>query len=185
LERLVGGIEVQVERGDEWVSAGVAYETGPLATDVHLVMLPEGLSGDHVRLQLPKGGWRIDYVARARIQGEAVPLRVAPTRVTGRLSRDYGQGRSAATGFPIVTVPGDQYRFEYQLPPGEAYELFLDSRGYYLEWMRKEWMGKEQPLAALRMLLDPAAALRELAPRYKQLEPEAEEIFWRSRYARP
>jgi hypothetical protein len=80
-------------------------------------------------------------------------------------------------------MPGDRYELEYQLPPGNDYELFIDSRGYYLEWMRQEWLADENPLAALRLFADPAGMLRALAPAYKRVEPEMEQIFWRSRYA--
>ena len=185
LEQLVGGIEVQVERDGAWQTVGEAYETGPLATDVHLVLLPDGVTGDHVRLRLPQGGWRIDYVALARIAGEARPQRVAPTKIRGQLGREFAADRTPATSFPIVTMPGDSYELTYDLPPGDDDELFLDSRGYYLEWMRQEWMAEQNPVAALRLLVDPADMLRELAPAYKRLEPEAEALFWRSRYAHP
>ncbi|MEZ4360113.1 MAG: hypothetical protein R3B48_08030 [Kofleriaceae bacterium] len=185
LSKLLGGIEVQVRRDGAWETLGQAYETGPIATDVHTVMLPEGVTGEALRLRLPRGGWRLDYVALATIDQEVTPLRVSPTRIRGELSRDFGPGRTAAAALPIVTVPGDEYTLEYHLPPGETYDLFLDSRGYYLEWMRQEWMREERPLAALRMLLDPQQALRDLAPEFKKLEPQAEELFWRSRYARP
>jgi hypothetical protein len=185
LSRLLGGIEVQVPVDDGWQTVGEVYETGPIATDVHLVRLPAGVSGRALRLRLPKGGWRLDYLALAELAGAATAIRVSPTRVHGTLGRDYGAGRSAATGFPIVTMPGDEYELRYQLPPGEDYELFLDSRGYYLEWMRQQWLREENPLAALRMLLSPRQALRTLAPAFKEIEPQAEELFWRSRYARP
>jgi hypothetical protein len=152
-------------------------------------MLPAGARAGRVRLRLPQGGWRVDYVALASIAGEATPIRVAPRRVSGTLSKEFGKGRTPATAFPITTLPGDAYELSYQLPPlpadAAAYELFLDSRGYYLEWMRKEWMGQEQPLAALRMLLAPEQAMRELAPAFKKIEPEAEALFWRSRYVHP
>jgi hypothetical protein len=182
LQALVGGIEVQVERDGAWVTVGEAYETGPLATDVHLVKLPAGTR--RARLQLPRGGWRIDHVALAAIAGEATPLRLAPSKIAGSISRDFGPSRAPARAFPIVTQPGDAYDFTYDLPAGE-YDVFVDSRGYYLEWMREEWMREENPLAALRMLVDPAGALRALAPAFKQLEPRAEALFWSSRYARP
>lgn len=189
LQEVLGGIEVQLAEEDgSWRTVGEAYETGPIATDVHLVMLPAGARAERVRLRLPQGGWRVDYLALAEVSGEAEPLRLAPARITGQLSPDFGKGRSLAEGFPLVTVPGDEYELEYELPAaaraGDEYELFLDSRGYYLEWMRKEWMGDERPLAALRMVLSPEQAMRELAPAFKKIEPEAEELFWRSRYAR-
>ncbi|MGE5182555.1 MAG: hypothetical protein ACM31C_10855 [Acidobacteriota bacterium] len=185
LERLIGGIEVQLEQDGEWRTVGELHETGPLATDVHLVLLPPGTTGQHVRLRMPQGGWRIDYVALARIAGEATPVRIAPSHLRGTLGREYAGHRIPATNFPIVTLPGDSYELAYDLPPGHDYELFLDSRGYYLEWMRAEWLREERPLAALRMLADPDGALRELAPAFKRVEAGAEQMFWRSRYARP
>lgn len=185
LQKLVGGIEVQLERDGAWQTVGEIYETGPLASDVHLIVLPEGATGERVRLRLPKGGWRIDSVALATLTGVATPIRLAPTKIRGTISKDYGGGRTAATAFPLVTMPGDAYALEYMLPPGSDYELFIDSRGYYLEWMRQEWLREERPLSALRMFTNPAQMLKDLAPVYKKLEPDAEAVFWRSRYARP
>jgi hypothetical protein len=184
----LGSIDVQIERDGAWQSVGDIYETGPIATDVHLVMLPPGFSGERVRLSLPRGGWRIDSIALASITGKATPIRLAPTSIRGSISTHYNAGRTPAETFPIVTMPGDRYEFGYTLPlqpKGTEYELFLDSRGYYLEWMRKEWLKEENPVAALRMFITPEQMLKELAPAYKKLEPKAEELFWRSRYAHP
>ncbi|MEP7228190.1 MAG: hypothetical protein ABI785_12560, partial [Gemmatimonadales bacterium] len=61
-------------------------------------------------------------------------------------------------------------------------ELFLESRGYYLEWMRREWLAEENLALAAQILLDPAGALRTLAPAFKRQEPEMERLFWNSRY---
>jgi hypothetical protein len=188
LQHAIGGIEVQIPQGAGWQTVGEVYETGPLATDVHLVALPDGVRGDRVRLRLPRGGWRIDHVARVTIEHEVTPQRIAPRAIRGTLGRQFAAGRTPATAFPIVTQPGDAYELDYDLPPGDPggeLELFLDSRGYYLEWMRAEWLREQQPLAAVRLLLDPARALRDLAPAWKRMEPEAEQRFWSSRYARP
>lgn len=189
LANLIGGIDVQVERDGTWTTVGTVYETGPLATDVHLVVLPPGTVADRVRLRLPKGGWRIDSVARATITGTAVPIRIAPRSITGTLGSEFGAGRAPATAFPIVTMPGDAYQLVYDLPdlPAGAagYDLFLDSRGFYLEWMRKQWLAEEHPMSALEMFVMPEQALRDLAPAFKRLEPDAEALFWSSRYAHP
>jgi hypothetical protein len=185
LGSLIGGIEVMVEHDGAWQVAGTVHETGPLATDVHLVLLPDGADGRHVRLRLPRGSWRIDYIALATIAGPATPVRIAPKQFRGVLGREYAASRAVATSFPIVTMPGDAYEFDYELPPGDDYELYLDSRGYYLEWMRAEWLREQSPWSALRMLVDPATMLRELAPAFKKAEPSAEKQFWGSRYAHP
>jgi len=187
LRKLVGGIEVQVLDGSEWRTVGDIYETGPIATDVHLIVLPEGARGDRIRLVLQRGGWRMDGVALATLTGEATPLRLAPTKIRGTLGREYAAERTPATALPIVTQPGDSYELHYTLPGGkdDEYELFLDSRGYYLEWMRREWIREENPFAAVRMIATPEKMLRELAPAYKRIEPDIERIFWESRYAHP
>src|SRR5690606_14005287 len=109
LKKLVGGIEVQVEDGGAWRTVGEVYETGPIATDVHLVLLPEHVRGGRIRLVMQRGGWRVDSVALATIAGEAQPLRIAPTRIRGTLGEEYAGGRTPATQFPIVTMPGDRY----------------------------------------------------------------------------
>jgi hypothetical protein len=89
------------------------------------------------------------------------------------------------TARSLVTLPGDEYDLIFRLPadPGR-YELFLESRGYYLEWMRQEWLAEEDLPSAARMLFDPSGALRAHAAAYKQREPELERLFWNSRYVR-
>ena len=85
----------------------------------------------------------------------------------------------------LVTQPGDTLALVYDLPAaaGDAPELFLQSRGYYLEWMRDSWIAEENPERLARLFLLPSASLREMAPAYKKLEPEMESAFWGSRYA--
>ena len=63
-------------------------------------------------------------------------------------------------------------------------ELFLEAQGYYLEWLRREWLPEENLAAAAQFVLQPRAALRALAPAYKRQEAGMERIFWNSRYAR-
>ena len=185
LQAVIGGIVVEADHGGGvWSDVAEIYETGPLATDIHFVPLPDGVDGAHVRLRLPQGGWRLDYVALATLTGEVIPRRIAPSTIRGTLGAEFGANRTPATQFPIVTQPGDAYDFVYQVPPG-AHDLYIDSHGYYLEWMRAEWMREEEPLAALRTVADPARTARDLAPAFKRLEPDAEILFWRSRYARP
>ncbi|HSD28956.1 MAG TPA: hypothetical protein VLL75_16780, partial [Vicinamibacteria bacterium] len=61
-------------------------------------------------------------------------------------------------------------------------EIFLESEGFYYEWMRSEWLAEEDPGMAALALADPAEALRRLAPAYKAEEPHLERAFWASRF---
>ena len=183
LERIVaavGGIEILAEtRGGAWVRAAETREIGPLATDVIVIPLPTEATG-RVRLCLARGHWRIDYLASARLGSRVEPVRLAPASVRGTSTR------MPQTSGPLITLPGDTYAFAFRLPADpQRYELFLETQGYYLEWMREEWLSEESPRRAAQLLSDPEQALRDLAPEFKKQEAQMEQLFWRSRYARP
>jgi hypothetical protein len=180
--RVLGRIEVLVQRSSgRWEKAGDVGEAGPLASDVQMVPLPSDVGAPvRVRLRLTKGQWRVDSVALAAIVGHAEPLRLAPTEVR----EAHGQAPRASTpGTLLTTLPGDEYVIRYRLPEHpERYALFLESRGYYLEWMRDEWLAEENPGRAAMMVTHPAKALRVLAPAFKANEARMEDAFWGSRY---
>jgi hypothetical protein len=108
------------------------------------------------------------------------------------LETEHGDARAAAAWLAgerpaLVTGPGDSHRLTYLLPRGHdpaRLELFLQSRGYYLEWMREQWLAEESPRRAALLFDQPARALRDLAPAFKAVEPHIEAMFWSSRYAR-
>jgi hypothetical protein len=187
--RVLGPIEVQAQApSGEWVTVGETQETGPLATDVRVVPLPRLPAGArHLRLRLTRGHWRIDHVAITRLTNRVEPLRLHPVAVRrGRSLDPRALALLTNSARRLVTLPGDEYTLVYELPADFARrELFLEARGYYLEWMREEWLAEESPARAARLFLDPAGAMRELAPVFKRLEPEMESTFWRSKYVRP
>lgn len=184
----LGGIDVLARAADGgWDSVATIRETGPLAADLRLVPLPLPAGGDsvRVRLRMARGAWRLDRVALAALEREARPLRIRPDRALLSGSSDTtALAELLDEGRVLVTFPGDAYTLVYHLPREAAgYELFLESRGYYLEWMREEWIREEDGLRAAGLLLDPEGALRRLAPAYKRVEPGLEDAFWRSKYA--
>ncbi|MBU2503190.1 hypothetical protein KJ682_17810 [bacterium] len=185
---LLGRIEVATRRADgSWWPAGSAGETGPLAANVHLVDLGEQEPGElAVRLELARGHWRIDQVLLVDLGPEVEPVRISPREVLVEGHRDpVALEELLDPASSLVTFPGAAYELVYDLPEGESgHELFLHSRGYYLEWMRREWLAEEDPARAAMLFLAPGAALRALAPEFKEMEPGMEAQFWGSRYAR-
>lgn len=185
--RMLGGIEVLVQDGaGDWVLAGTVGETGPLASDTRVVPLPRSAAPLRVRLRMTRGLWRLEQAVLAELGPAIETQRIAPSVV----HRDGERDDDALDALldadaTLVTMPGDAYDIGYRLPPDHGnYEVFLESRGYYLEWMREEWLAEEDPLMALRMVADPAGMLRLLAPAYKRGEADMEETFWGSRYVR-
>lgn len=180
--RLLGGIEVYYQSGDQWILAGALDETGPIATDYNVIPLDVPAGNVSLKLKMTKGMWRINYVALAEM-GEAVePIVVPPDRVEQvNGSENHPLEKLVDDEEHLVTYPGDVYRIHYSLP-SENVELFLASRGYYLEWMREDWI-KEQNYRMLGMMLKrPDRYLKKMAPAFKQLEPTMEATFWNSRY---
>ncbi len=189
MEEIIGGIEVWRETdGGHRQIIDQLCEHGPLAMDVHLLPLP--VSGDtilHLQLRMTKGAWRIDYLALAELSKSLQPVRIHPDMVLNGGSEDaHALSALTASTEGLITFPGDEFTMQYVLPANQSnYELFVESRGYYFEWMRQEWIKEENPLLLAQVLLDPEAALRRMAPEFKQVEPTMEDCFWRSRYAKP
>jgi hypothetical protein len=183
----LGGIEVLVEReSGEFELVGEVNESGPLATDVVVVPFSHESAGPlKIRLRMTKGLWRLDHLALAALGDAVDPIRVTPSRVECASGVDVDAlANLTDPARCLTTYPGDVYTMVYELP-GDArdYELFLESRGYYLEWMREEWLAEEDLARAIRMFLDPEGALRELAPEFAEVEAGLEDAFWSSRYA--
>jgi hypothetical protein len=183
---LLGDIEVSTWTSSGWQRAGSFAEVGPIAHEAQLVRLPHDLEGSEVRvrLTLTRGNWKIDQVALAELGATVTPIAIEPSEVL-RSGRPAPEARAALLrpGAHLVTQPGEDYTLRFHLPAGES-ELFLESRGYYYEWIRQEWLAEESPFEALRAVLDPEGTLRRLAPKYKAVEGTMEETFWRSKFRR-
>jgi hypothetical protein len=185
----LGAVEVQLQDDKGvWQTVGATRETGPLASDAHLVRLPSTVSGDsvHVRLRLARGSWRIDEVLLASLDRSIVPERLAPVEV-----RKNGVASRAAlaqltdSSQHLVALPGDDHTLVFELPSDfKSRELFLESRGYYLEWMRNEWVAEQNVAKGMAMMAAPQLALKVLAPEFKKRESDMERAFWSSKYVR-
>ena len=183
----LGGIEIFMENEKQkWEKIGEITEMGPIASDVHLVKLPATDQNKiNIKLRLTKGLWRIDYLALANISGEEIPVRLKPYEV---LRDDFVDHKALILlneeNEPLVTMPGDRYELKYKIPADCQFQYFLETKGYYLEWMREEWLAEENLKKAAFALYFPGLFMRKAAPEYKKAEPLMEKIFWESRYVR-
>jgi hypothetical protein len=183
VERLLGNVEVAAQVGDAWQNVGAYAEVGPIAREAQLVLLPEG-AGNDVRLTMTRGNFRLEQLALVELGDDVVPTAVPPSAVLrdGRAD-DVAKAALLDPDRYLVTLPKDAYTLRFELPGTEG-ELFLESRGYYTEWMRTEWLREEDAVEATRILLRPDDALRVLAPRYKAMESDMDRVFWQSRVSR-
>ncbi|HET7294791.1 MAG TPA: hypothetical protein VFM88_20375 [Vicinamibacteria bacterium] len=186
MERLLGGIEIAVAEEGGWHTLGTFAEAGPIAGDVAVFPLEpsRGRAPLRVRLRSAKGHWRIGWAALAElrppVEAQVVPL--DSVQRDGRVDA-AGLARLREGRRHLVTQPGDAYRLSFRVPVAPA-ELFLESEGYYYEWMRREWLAEEDPAMAALVVARPDEALRRLAGPFKAAEAGAEQAFWASRFRR-
>jgi hypothetical protein len=188
LKKELGNIDIYMWNAQEnqWVLQGGFYETGPIAINRQIIPL-ENLGGDtpqvQIKIVLNKGLWRIDYVALTNILEEVTPIKLVPSSVIKKGVPD-GIAISELNNPDkyLISMPGDAYQISFTLPyENTNYELFLYSKGYYLEWMRESWIA-DKNLWKLKQLFDnPKKYLRNEARNYKQYEAEMEQIFWNSK----
>ena len=185
---LLGGIAVSVEMApNEWATIGDVMEFGPIAIDQHLITFdaPATWTG-RVRLTMTKGAWRVDQVALASVVEKVEPLRLAPSAVLeDGAANAVAHAQLVDPAQSLVTLPGDAYTLVYDLPCDATYDVFLESRGYYLEWIRDAWIKEENAALLAELFFMPEQAMVRLAPEYKRVEPGMEQVFWSSRYAKP
>ncbi|RPI75164.1 MAG: hypothetical protein EHM47_03360 [Ignavibacteriales bacterium] len=187
----LGNIEILAEKENGvWEKIGETGEHGPISTDIKIIPLQNNNSKSHInlRLKITKGLWRLDYLALADIVKEVKPIIVPPSGSFPELTKEKSNIVKLLTNpdSVLITFPGDKYFLNYQLPDDyESYELFMESQGYYLEWMREEWLAEENPLKVYQMFYNPKQFFKDIAPQFKKIEAEMEETFWSSKYVNP
>ncbi len=183
---LLGDVEVEVLTAKGWVPAGAFDEVGPIAKEVQMVRLPGKLPVGPVKLRLRmcQANWKIDQLALAGLGPAVKPKLIDLARVE---REDKLDPEALATLLDpdayLYTYPNDAYKLIFDLPEGN-WEFFLQARGYYYEWIRKQWLPEKSTEKLARMLFEPEEMLKDLAPAYKKLEPSMEKVFWESRLGR-
>jgi hypothetical protein len=145
------GLTVQVWNSDEWHTVARVPDAGPIAWKEMGVRIPVPDSGPlRIRLGFLADDWRIDRAALA------TPVEVSDAREIPlqRVITEAGREDASAIGLVLeddkeylVTYPGTSLMLEFlppSPPPGNATTYLLATRGYYIEWMRPEWIRRAQ-----------------------------------------
>jgi hypothetical protein len=183
----LGNIDIYAwnEQNNNWEYQNGFYETGPIAINRQCIPLENIQSNSKIKIKLVlnKGLWRMDYVSLTNIKKQVTPIEIFPTTIynKGKLDK-IALGEINSPDKHLLSMPGSAYKFNFTLPNADAdYELFLYSKGYYLEWMREHWI-KDKDLLKLKQMVDnPTKYLREEAKNYKRYETTMEQEFWNSK----
>lgn len=168
----------------EWQFAGGFYETGPIAINQQLVPLNSTANDGKIKLKLVvnKGLWRIDYAAITNIVSKVEPIEIHPKEILNKNKIDQHAISSLRSDKEyMLSLPGDEYKLNFELPTEDDYELFLYTKGYYIEWMRENWL-KDKNLWKLRTMFEnPKRYLKSELKNYKEYEKTMENEFWNSK----
>jgi hypothetical protein len=187
---LLTNIEIlQRDSLGKWIKINHTGETGPIATDIKIIPLKDINKANDIKLKLrmTRGMWRIDYTAVGDLGRKVLPIVIKPSEVFPDKNNSSDiLNLLLNKDSLLVTLPGDRYDIYYKLPDSYGnYEYFIESKGYYLEWIRDVWLAEENPLMVNEMIFNTNQYFKDLAPKYKKIESSMENAFWRSKYVNP
>ena len=141
------GMTVSIWRDGEFHKVGRIGDQGPIAWSERAFALdaPRGQSLK-VRLSFVADNWRIDQVALA-IDTQRGKMRTIPVAAAKSLEEhrpDIPEYLAESDETYLITRPGDSVQLGFDV--GESTQsrtFFLASEGYYMEWMRSEWLAEE------------------------------------------
>lgn len=178
------------DKKNEWILFDQIYETGPIATNLIISPIKDFQPTNKklkIKIELAKGLWRLDYIGLTDIDKKSTPHIARPNKLEVVTGEAYTLDPVLSDDEKYInTMPGDEFKFTFNLPALEDdynYELFVSSKGYYLEWIRSDWLKRKDKSKLKNMLLGNDATWRELAEEFKSMEHEMEEVFWNSKYA--
>ncbi len=192
--REYSGIQVQVEDEVEVEGAERRFrtvaripDTGPIAWKETAVRIPVNPRKRTVRVRLafPPDSWSIDWIAAG--EGKTVePYAMKSFSMTSnslglkgetipRLLRDDD-------GEYLMTFPGDRVDLAWNIPPAPEADrtFFLWSKGYYIEWVRGEWLKAREDVAAFD-LSDPEQISGSLTELWLAKHRRLKEQFYESK----
>jgi len=183
----LGDIDVYVwnEKNEIWELQGGFHETGPIAFNHQILPLKTHTEGGDLKLKivLNKGLWRVDFLGLTNIKQQVEALEITPDNIQVEGCENAEALAQVTTPDQyLISMPGDAYKFNFTLPENHTdYELFLYSKGYYLEWMRESWIKEKNLLKLVQMRTTPKMYLKAEAAAYKAYELDMEEQFWNSK----
>lgn len=155
------GIRVEVEREGEFQEVDYLPDAGPIAWTERAVLVPVGpeVERARVRLRFVSDSWLIDRIAVATPTPAVDVSRYPVARVlrSGRPSGTTDTAEAARLSAPdedyLVTFPGDLVHVEFDVAPasaGSTRTLLLATQGYYVEWVRGDWIRDAQTAERFR-----------------------------------
>ena len=141
------GMTVSVWREGQFRKIGRIGDQGPIAWSERAFVL-DAPRGDSVKVRLSfvADNWRIDQVGLAvdTQRGNVRTIPVAKAKSLEEHRPDIEENLAQADETYLITRPGESVQLGFDVGESKlARTFFLASEGYYMEWMRSEWLAEE------------------------------------------
>ena len=173
------GMNVAVSDGREYRVVAHLRDTGPIAWKDVAIVVPVVTPGSvRVRLTFPMDNWRIDRVAVAdrvrRVSPTVIPL--AEVREGEALDPTALASMREADGRYLQTSPGQRFTTVFRPPrsSAESRTFFLAAQGYYMEWVRANWLRSPR---ADHGFVPSDTALAQALDRWRMSQDSLETLF--------
>jgi hypothetical protein len=164
------GLRVLVQDGDRYREVVHLPDAGPIGWKEVAVPIPtRGIRELRVRLEFISDSWFIDQAFVASGIERPAVRRVPVSRVVdaeGAADEGAVSALAAADSDYMITFPGQRYQLDFQLdaqsgvqpgdggaggaPSDEGRTLLLAAQGYYVEWIRGNWLEGEGEVRPFR-----------------------------------
>jgi hypothetical protein len=181
------GMRILVDDGGRWEEVTHLSDVGPIVWKELAVPVPvpSRAASVRVRLEFVADSWLID---RVKVSGPSRRPSVAVTRLARVVDANGSLDEAARSRLRSVdddyleTRPGQRYSLEFDMPPqpeAQARTLLLGTQGYYVEWIRGQWLGEDGP----REAFEPSdAALLDALRRWNDTRDEFERDFHATKF---
>lgn len=141
------GMTISVWTDGEFRELGRIGDQGPIAWSERAFVL-DAPQGDRLRVRVSfvADNWRIDQVSLAidAQRGKVRTIPVTRARSVQEDRPDIPEYLARPDETYLITRPGDSVQLGFDVGESEhARTFFLVSEGYYMEWMRSEWLAEE------------------------------------------
>jgi hypothetical protein len=179
------GVRVYLERAGSFEQVGRIPDAGPIADkDVAVVMSTGGQTSLRVRLEFLADSWRIDQATLATGVERPAARALAPS-IVASLAGERDEAAVVRLSEPddeyLVTLPGHALRVGFDagsLERGRTHSWLLAAQGYYIEWVRADWVRTASTTETFR---PGDAALDAVYARWRAVRDDFEARFFNSR----
>ena len=141
------GMTISVWRNGRFQEVGKIGDQGPIAWSERAFSL-DAPRGDNLRIRLSfvADNWRIDQVALA-VDAQRGKVRTIPATEARALQMqrpDIPAYLAQSDENYLITRPGESVQLGFDVGKSkQSRTFFLASEGYYMEWMRSDWLAEE------------------------------------------